>query len=331
MQETDEFAVATMSRPLSESAGVLLPDEVQFQRDIEAINRFQQIVHEKLVKGQDYGIIPGTTKPALLKAGAEKIAKLLSLCDHYVLLDKLEDWDLIRPLFYYRFQCSLVTLDGHIITQGEGSCNSREQKYRWREGERKCPVCQGKGTIIKGKEQFGGGWLCWKKKGGCGEKFLGNDQRITSQTVEKVENDDIFSLVNTILKMAKKRALVDAALSVGRLSGLFTQDLEDMPRVQNGDGDEAPKESYTPDKKTKAESLVTRKMLDELCTLTDCKDYGDLLLKAIERFDPNASFGLVDVKQIRKSKAQEWIDELDATEMDSREESIGQDSQHPDE
>jgi len=34
-----------------------------------------------------------------------------------------------------------------------------------------CPVCKKTGAIIKGKEEFGGGWLCFGKKGGCGSKF----------------------------------------------------------------------------------------------------------------------------------------------------------------
>lgn len=37
-----------------------------------------------------------------------------------------------------------------------------------------------------------------------------------------------FAVQNTILKMAKKRALVDATLNVGNLSARFTQDVEDM-------------------------------------------------------------------------------------------------------
>jgi hypothetical protein len=43
----------------------------------------------------------------------------------------------------------------------------------------------------------------------------------------KYKTQDGFSLVNTILKMAKKRALVDAVLSATRSSGIFTQDIED--------------------------------------------------------------------------------------------------------
>lgn len=39
---------------------------------------------------------------------------------------------------------------------------------------------------------------------------------------------DPFSGANVALKMARKRALVDAALTVGSLSNLFTQDVEDL-------------------------------------------------------------------------------------------------------
>lgn len=47
---------------------------------------------------------------------------------------------------------------------------------------------------------------------------------------KKYEGDkqDKYMLGNTCLKMAKKRAQVDAALTVGSLSNIFTQDLEDM-------------------------------------------------------------------------------------------------------
>lgn len=47
------------------------------------------------------------------------------------------------------------------------------------------------------------------------------------------ENQDKFMLGNTCLKMAKKRAQVDAALTVGSLSNIFTQDLEDMVQFES--------------------------------------------------------------------------------------------------
>lgn len=54
---------------------------------------------------------------------------------------------------------------------------------------------------------------------------------------KKYESDkqDKFMLGNTCLKMAKKRAQVDAALTVGSLSNIFTQDLEDMAQFNNSE------------------------------------------------------------------------------------------------
>lgn len=49
---------------------------------------------------------------------------------------------------------------------------------------------------------------------------------------------DPFTIVNTLLKMAKKRALIDAVLSATRSSGLFTQDIEDFPKQQTRGGDQ---------------------------------------------------------------------------------------------
>jgi len=38
-----------------------------------------------------------------------------------------------------------------------------------------------------------------------------------------------YSFANTVLKMAKKRALIDAVLNVSATSGIFTQDIEELP------------------------------------------------------------------------------------------------------
>lgn len=48
---------------------------------------------------------------------------------------------------------------------------------------------------------------------------------------KKYVTQDPFTIANTILKMAKKRAYVDATLSLASLSDIFTQDIEDMPEL----------------------------------------------------------------------------------------------------
>ncbi len=51
----------------------------------------------------------------------------------------------------------------------------------------------------------------------------------------KFAKQDTYTIANTLLKMSKKRALIDAVLSATRSSGIFSQDLEDLkaePQVQ---------------------------------------------------------------------------------------------------
>ncbi|TLS35408.1 hypothetical protein [Pseudalkalibacillus caeni] len=52
------------------------------------------------------------------------------------------------------------------------------------------------------------------------------------------QQQDAYTIVNTVLKMTKKRTLIDAVLSATRSSGIFTQDIEDFPvssKTKGGD------------------------------------------------------------------------------------------------
>ncbi len=201
------------------------------ERGLQAREERNAIIKSVLVEGTDFGVIPGTKQATLLKPGAEKIADSLNLYPDYERMGCVEDWD--RPLFHYTYRCILkVRGSDATIATGIGSCNSMEARYRWRNASRVCPVC-GQESIIKGKEEYGGGFLCFAKKGGCGAKFGDKDESIIGQKVGQVPNDDIYSLVNTVDKMAQKRAMVAASLNLG-FSDHFTQDVEDNPETFGG-------------------------------------------------------------------------------------------------
>src|ERR1051325_787832 len=197
---------------------------------VERYNAVTEFVSRVLRKDVDYGVIPGTDKRTLLKPGAEKLTTFFGLSTRFQLLERIEDWTGEQhggePFFYYLYRCRLFRGDV-LIAEGDASCNSRETKYRWREAQRLCPSC-GVTAIIKGKEDFGGGWLCRKKKGGCGAKYADGDQTIESQPTGRVFNSDIADQVNTIQKMAQKRSLVGSVLHAVNASEFFTQDIEDM-------------------------------------------------------------------------------------------------------
>lgn len=199
--------------------------EFSVEQVIAQVQKIQQVMQKVMKADEHYGVVPGTHKPTLLKPGAEKLAFTFRLDPQYeVLATSVQREDFIS----YAIRCTLYHIPtGDRIASGMGSCNSREAKYRYREGKRKCPNCDQE-TIIKGKEEFGGGWICFTKKGGCGAKWPDEAPEITSQKVGQVENENPWDLDNTLLKMASKRALVAAVLNGTAASDIFTQDLEDM-------------------------------------------------------------------------------------------------------
>lgn len=219
---------------------------------------FKTFVEDHLVKGIDYGTIPGTAKPTLLKPGAEKLTTLFGLTA--ILRDEkvIENFD--KPLFYYRRICELWR-DEWLIAQVSGSCNSMENRYRWR-WMRMHDIPPG--TEIENlmtKASTDGAWL-WainqkKTDGQYGkplsywakfEKAMQNnsatiqskkqhwdgnysDYVTIEDIVYRVPNEDIYTLANTILKMADKRAFIAAVLLGTNASEFFTQDVEDMDGI----------------------------------------------------------------------------------------------------
>lgn len=200
-------------------------------RVVGQVQLIQQVMERVMKQGEHYGTIPGCgDKPSLKKPGAEKLSLTFRLAPYYE--GERAPVDLGNGHREYVIKCTLK----HIITdqvfgQGVGSCSTMEAKYRYRNSERKCPKC-GKETIVKGKTEYGGGWICFAKKGGCGAKFKDKDQTIEGQSPGRVEHDNPADYYNTVLKMAKKRAHVDAVLTATAASDIFTQDVEDM--VENG-------------------------------------------------------------------------------------------------
>lgn len=200
-----------------------------------AINRYQamqQFVGKIMKKDTDYGVIPGAgNKPTLLKPGAEKLSTFFGLTCKFVLIEAIQDWTGEdhggEPLFSYWYAAEMYKGD-YLVGTGEGSCNSWEKKYRYRAADIVCPTCGKAGTIIKGKAEYGGGWLCFAKKGGCGDKWGDGSPVIEGQQRGEIPNPNPADLINTLQKMAQKRALVAAVLITTNASEYFTQDIEDM-------------------------------------------------------------------------------------------------------
>src|SRR5687767_11021203 len=217
------IALAEPARPPAD----LALSFAEMRQRVEQLDEFYRGVMQR---GTDYDLIPGTPKPSLLQPGAQLLDAIFGLAPIFEELPgSLEDFE--QGFFAYKIRCRLVVkATGWTAAEAIGSCNSKENRYRWRDARRRCPEC-GAEAITKGRAEYGGGWLCWKKTGGCGAKYRDGDEAIEGQAVGKVENDDPYTLANTILKMAQKRAHVCATLNATGASRIFTQDVEDMAPV----------------------------------------------------------------------------------------------------
>ena len=95
----------------------------------------------------------------------------------------------------YQVECKMFrNIDGMRVGSGVGMCSTMEKKYRWRYVSK----------LIDGKK----------------EKV-------------QIENPNIEDQHNTVLKMAKKRAYVDAVITTTGASDFVTQDLEDFADVED--------------------------------------------------------------------------------------------------
>jgi len=171
--------------------------------------RLSQFYKGLMVEGTDYGVIPGTNKPTLLKPGAELLRAWAGVTPQFEVDDT--GTDLERGIFFYQVKCSLYKGD-KLVGEGVGSCNSLESKYRYRwVSARDVPPGIDRSTLVSKENtnrKSGGKWWSYR-----------------------IENDNPQDIANTVLKMAKKRSFVDGILTVTGASRIFTQDIEDMPET----------------------------------------------------------------------------------------------------
>lgn len=168
--------------------------------DVRAqVNLMQDVMQEVMKDGTHYGKIPGTQSKSLYKAGAEKLMATFRLAAKPEVEDLSENGEIA-----YRVAVNLLTADGTFVGAGIGECSSAEEKYSWR-------------AAVHKKE-----WDATPE----------NRRRVKyyrdGKEVQQVRTNPA-DVANTILKMAKKRAQVDAVITATAASDIFTQDIEDLP------------------------------------------------------------------------------------------------------
>lgn len=184
----------------------------------DRINAIQTVTRNKMIQDVHYGIIPGTQKPTLYKAGSEMLLVMFQIGPTVDVLD-LCGSDRIK----YRVTTTGIHIPtGRAIGQGVGECSSGEEKYMWRTA-----VCDDEfDDTPEGRKRVK--WCkAWNKQRGAFDYYQ-------SKQVRTVPDD----LANTVLKMAKKRAQIDMTLTALGVSDLFNQDIEDLPPELRQTGDD---------------------------------------------------------------------------------------------
>jgi hypothetical protein len=199
-------ATAMAKAPISiETRRTLSVDEIKAR-----VTKMRQIKKDVMQDGVHYGTIPGAgSKPTLLKAGSEVLLMAFCIAPDPIVED-LSNEDEVR----YRIKCDLKDAGGNFLGAGVGEASSSEEKYKWRRAVCKEEYDETPADRRRGK---------WYVKDGDAQKTL---------QVRTNPSD----VANTILKMAKKRAQVDAALTVLSASEEFTQDVEDLDPALLGNG-----------------------------------------------------------------------------------------------
>lgn len=142
------------------------------------------------------------TKPALSKEGALNLCSLFKVRpDEPQIIETYHD----DGHYTVRAKINLLSLKNEmVLASGDGLCSTKESKYAFRwVWANQVPAEVNKDTLKK--------------------KTLRNNS-----VQYQLPNENLADLYNTTLKMAAKRALVDAVLKLPLVSELFTQDLDEQ-------------------------------------------------------------------------------------------------------
>lgn len=169
-----------------------------------------ELLAKVMKRGDDYGRTFGK-KDSLYKAGSEKILSMFQLAVEPIveeLTERTGRWDEFRVRVYV----ALKDKTGRIVGKGLGEASSWEEKYMWR-------------AAVNVEEHS---YMQGLSPDLIRVKF-GNDYKTKKPYQIKQVRVPTADIANTVIKMAKKRAQIDATLTATAASAIFTQDFDDLP------------------------------------------------------------------------------------------------------
>ena len=186
--------------PSREIIGGMLRPVAQPAEILEAQEQTRAFIAEALKEGRDYATIPGTSKPSLHKPGAERTSLAFGCHARFSILEREIDHDRLNEYVKREWEWHPEIRGKKIWAETPGESHGL---YRY--------------VMLCELVHRASGFIVGSGVGSC-------------STMESKYIDRPRDLENTVLKMGKKRAFIDAVLTTFGLSEQFTQDTEDMPR-----------------------------------------------------------------------------------------------------
>lgn len=220
-----------------------------------------KFANDILRENMDYGVIPGTQKKSLWKAGAEKLRMAFGLTVRLQLIDKIEKVE--ENYLDYTYKATIFTKGGQQIAECDGNCNTFETKYRYIWETQDTNPSKEEADRLKVKR--------------LGRWQLDNYKKEWRWQL-RIENPEPLNLKNTIMKMAQKRAFIGAILIATGASEFFTQDfdLEDLPEIDHSGPEVVIKTDNSDVVKILLERIRNSKELSELEEISeDIKSLGN--------------------------------------------------------
>ncbi|WP_103029988.1 hypothetical protein [Salinibacter altiplanensis] len=222
------------------------------------VNDIQEVMSGLMQEGTHYDDITGDGRNSLLQPGAEKLCFAFKFAPSFDVErrdyapEEVPNAD--QPVEGHReyfVNCELTHRpSGQYVGSGRGSCSTLESKYRYRKVEEETDVPipgdfwdsydkdqgenMGDADFTLLEDELVNNGISIPEDGEAGvTKNDDGDWRITVKV--EGENPDIADLYNTVLKMAEKRALVNAVKRSTAASDIFTQDTEDLQHLDGSD------------------------------------------------------------------------------------------------
>jgi hypothetical protein len=189
---------------------------------LEAHKEGVALIAKVLDKETDYGVIPGTgDKPTLLKPGAERLLTAFGCYADAEIVEQEVDHDRLVTFTLRKWETAKEKPSDETVAERKAAGTGRWRKgangWQWQEAIIEDGESQGlyryviKTNIIQRES----GRIIASGVGAC-----------TTMETKYIRSPRDYE--NTVLKMAKKRAMIDAVLNAFGLSDRFTQDVEEM-------------------------------------------------------------------------------------------------------